>query len=365
MRRKWMLGLVAVLVVLGLAAVRVKRSREKADARPLPAVAPAVEVAAVTQGVVSETRHFLGEVSGAEEALLSSRILAPVTRVAVREGDHVRRGQVLVSLEAGELDTAVRASSAGVSSAEAAFRTQRDASARDRILFEAKAVSQEGWDRSRANEAAAQSRLVAARETLDAAQRRMGYASIVAPFDGVVSRRDVDPGDLAAPGRTLLVVVRGSGVRVRVKLPAEMLGGVVTGQPIWLDASNSRVEGRITRVFPAMDASHLATVEADLAKAPPGLVAGATLGVDVQVASAEGLVVPSRALLEGEAGAFVFRVTDGRTHPISVRTASRSQDGVVVTGPLRVGDRVVLAQPARLMTLAEGTPVSIASEERP
>jgi len=223
MRRKWVVGLLVGLLVVGLAAVRAKRAREKAGAKPLASLAPAVEVALVKRGVVAETRHFLGEVSGAEEALLSSRILAPVTSVTVREGDRVRRGQVLVRLEAGELETAVRATAAGVSSAEVAFTTQEGISARDHILFDAKAISQEDWDRSRAGDAAAESRLLEARQALDAARRRRAYATIEAPFDGVVARRDVDSGDLAVPGKPLLALVRGSGVRVRVKLPAEML----------------------------------------------------------------------------------------------------------------------------------------------
>ncbi len=108
-----------------------------------------------------------------------------------------------------------------------------------------------------------------------------------------------------------------------------------------------------------MDASHLATVEAELAVPPAGLVSGATVGVDVPVASAAGWVVPDRALLEGEAGAFVFRVREGRVHPVSVRVASRSQEAAVVAGALQDQDRVIVAQPSRLMTLAEGTPVTI------
>jgi RND family efflux transporter MFP subunit len=357
--RKWVAGLVVAALVVGLVAVRVKRAREKAGA-PAPApVAAAVEVAAVWEGTVTETRHFLGEVSGTEEALLSSRILAPVIGVAVREGDPVRRGQELVRLEAGELDTAVRAGAAGLSSADVASAAQRDASARDRVLFEAKAISQEDWDRSRSNQTAAESRLVAARETLDAARLRRDYAVIAAPFDGVVARRDVDPGDLAVPGKALLTLVRKGGVRVRVKLPAEMLSALTVGMPLFLDAPAGRIEGRVARVFPAMDASHLAVVEADLAVAPTDLVSGATVGVDVPVASAAGWVVPDRALLEGEAGAFVFRVSDGRAHPVSVRVASRSQEAAVVTGPLQDRDRVIVAQPSRLMTLAEGTPVTM------
>lgn len=362
MIRKGAAGLIVVLLALGLVAVRARRARERARAPRLVPAALAVEVAHVRQGSLTETRHFLGEVSAVEEAVLSPRILASVLVVTVREGDRVHRGQELVRLEAGELDNAVHAAAAGVSAAEVAASAQRDATARDRVLVDAKAISQEEWDRSRANAAAADARLLAAREALDSARRRRAYSVIEAPFDGVVSARTVDPGDLASPGKPLLTLVRQGGVRVRVKLPAGMLADVSPGGPLSLEAPAGPIGGRITRVFPAMDASHLAVVEADLKDAPQGLVSGATVGVDVEVGSASGWVVPARALLEGGQGAYVFRARVGHAQPLPVRVTARSRDEVVVSGPLQPGDEVVLAQPSRLMSLAEGTPLTVLTE---
>jgi RND family efflux transporter MFP subunit len=351
--------LAAVLVVLALAAVRVKRARERAGAPALAAAPAAFEVERVSRGTLRETRRFEAEVRGAEEALVSSRILAPVLAVSVREGDAVRRGQVLVRLEAGELEDAVESAAAAVSAAEVAHAAEREASARDRVLFEAKAIAQEAWDRSRASEAAAEARLLASRKSLDSAQRRREYALLSAPFDGVVARREVDPGDLAAPGKTLLVIVREGGVRVRVRLPGAMLAGLAPGRALLVESPGGPVEARVARVFPAMDATRLAVVEADLPAPPPGLVSGATVGVDVETGAAEGLLVPAGALLEGEAGAFVFRAREGRAEPVRVTIAARSGEGAAVTGDLREGDEVIVAQPSRLMTLAEGTPVAV------
>jgi RND family efflux transporter MFP subunit len=357
--RKWVAGLAVGVMVLGLATARAKRAREKAGAPVLASAPPAVEVAPVRRGTLRETRHFLGEVFGTEEALVSSRILAPIVTVSVREGDPVRRGQELVRLEAGELENAIHSAAAAVSAAEVASAAERDASARDRVLFEAKAIAQEAWDRSRASEAATQSRLLASREALDSARRRRDYAVITAPFDGLVARRDVDPGDLSVPGKPLLTLVRKGGVRVRVKLPPEMLAGLAAGRPLQLQGPEGPVEGRVARVFPAMDTAHLAVVEADVPDPPPGLVSGATVGVDVETGSAEGWIVPARALLEGQTQAFVFRAREGRAEPVPVKVTSRSSDAAVVGGDLGEGDEVIVAQPSRLMTLAEGAAVAV------
>jgi len=120
---------------------------------------------------------------------------------------------------------------------------------------------------------------------------------------------------------------------------------------------------------PAAGPSGLAVFEADLPKASPTFLPGATVSVDVTLGGARGLVVPLEALLDGERGTWVFVVTEGTgretqgtprgtVRPTQVRVVSQSADRAVVAGPLAEGDRVVVAQPARLMTLYDGMTVA-------
>lgn len=176
----------------------------------------------------------------------------------------------------------------------------------------------------------------------------------------------IDSGDPALPGKPLFKLVRQQTVRIRAQLPTEDLPRLQVGQPVTLTPDDLELEEKVSRVFPAMTAAHLAALEVDLTNPPPGLVSGATVGVDVHSSTAEGLSVVADALLEGDQGAHVFVVRDGMVHPVTVKVVDRSLDRAVVEGELKAGDRVIIARPARLMTLAEGMHVvEVAEAKRP
>ncbi len=371
-RLAWLV--VGVLIVAALVAVRAKRVRDSASAPTVEVVAPVVTVARVSRGDVVQTRHVLGTVLGADTTEVTPRLMSNVVSVNVREGEVVRRGAVLAVLDAREMEDSVGQSKARLAAAreqmaaaEVAFQAQETSTASDQVLFQAKAIAQEQWDRSRAAQAAASARREAARaevavadRALDQARTRLGYTRLAAPFDGVVSARRVDPGDLAVPGRPLLEIVRQGTVRVRAELPPEDLPALKAGTPVTLTLAEARLQTAVSRVFPALGPRHLVVIETDVQLPPPGFVSGATVAVDVHLRSASGLVVPADTLLEGEDGHWVFRVAGGVVHPVRVEIVNRSETQAVVTGDLHEGDDLVEARPSRLMTLAEGTAVSVA-----
>ncbi len=365
-------AVLSLLVIAGLVAVRAHRVREKEQAATVAPAPVVVAVARVRTGRAEDARRFLGEVAALDESPLAARVVSQVVRVTVREGDRVRRGQTLVELDPRELDDAVAAAEGavaaaaeGVAAAEQGYATERDATARDQVLVNARAIAREQWDRSQASLAmsrarleAARAQLTAGRRGLDSARTRRSYAVIQAPFDGVVSARQVSPGDLAAPGKPLITVVGTRGLLVRVKVPAESVAGISVGATIRVETAGAWQPVPVSRVFPAMDASRLATFEADL----PGsnLVPGSTVSVDVPHAAVTGLFVPEDAILESEKAQVIFVVADGRARMVPVHVLARNGAGdAIVTGALREGDRVVVGRPSRLMLLTTGAAVRI------
>jgi RND family efflux transporter MFP subunit len=358
MKKKRIIGIaVAVLIVAGLILVRVKRAHEIASASLVKEVPMAVQTAAVTEGRVVRTSHVLGTVIGAEETDLAPQVMARVLAIKVREGAVVQTGQLLARLDEREFQDAVTAAKAALSAAEVAYQAQRDATARDKRLFDVKAIALEEWQRSQAVEAATSAQLETAKQKLDQAQTQLGYCRIVAPTNGVVARRLADPGDLAVPGKPLLQLVSQQMVRVRAALPSQDFTALHIGQPVTLTTGGTTVHATVSRVFPAMGDNHLATFECDVTNPPAGYVSGATVGVDVQLSSAEGLVVPADALLESDKGAWVFAVDNGAVKPVEVKVIDRSPDMAAIEGNVRAGEPVILARPSRLMMLADGMKV--------
>ncbi len=367
---------ILILIVAALVMVRMKRVEERNHAPLVKIVPPTVITAPVTRSTVVHTRHVLGTVIGTDEAAIAPRVMADVLAVTVREGARVHKGQLLARLDPRELQDAVDEAQAGVeaareglAAAKTAYAARHATTGRDKTLFEAKAISQEQWDDSRAADAAAAARLAAAKAQLDVANKRLdqaktrlGYCTIRAPFDGLVSRRLVDPGDLGIPGKPLLMMVRQNKVRIRAEVPPEDFESLHIGQPVTLTLNDLTVQAQISRVFPAMGTAHLAAFEADLNNPPAGFVSGATVGVDIHLSSAEGLSVPADSLLEGENGAWVFKVVTDTIHPVKVTVEDRSDTAVVVKGHLAVGDLVIEARPSRLMTFADGMKVQLANQ---
>jgi len=358
-RKRILTALFTVLAVVALLAVRHERIVQKNEAPVLSEPATAVQVVEVRRGTLESVDHVLGEVYGADEADIAPRVSGQVMAVLVREGARVARGAVLARLDARELDDAEAEGQAEVEAARAAHQAQVAATARDSVLFVNDALSQEQWEGSQAARAAATGRLEVARRRLDQAKARLGYAVVRAPFSGVVSARMADPGDLAVPGRPVLRMVRQSAVRVRGTIPPALMTRLHPGTGADLTLGDERVHAAVSRIFPAMQGSHLATFEIDVADPAPGYVAGATVGIDLHLQSGAGLLAPLDALLEGDAGthAFVVNRTDDSTQTlrvVPVTVTTRSLDQAIVEGDLHEGDRVVVARPSRLMDLAAG-----------
>jgi len=377
-RGRWIWLLVVLVIVAGLALVRARRVREKVDAPTMADASIAVRVAPVTFGEVTEVRHVMGHVYAADESSVASRITAQVLTVPVRQGARVTTGALLAALDATDLEDAVAQADArllaareAVAAAKTAFVVRHDITARDKILYEAKAIARETYDLSLSAESAAR----AARETaiagldvadkaLDVARTRLGYTRITAPFDGVVAERLVDPGDLALPGKTLIRVVRDGLSRVRAEVPQEDFPLLHVGQAVRVQFSAGTIDAAVSRVFPAMGQAHLATFEIDLDDPPAGLVSGATSGVDIVLRSIGGLLVPRDAVLESDAGAFVFVVTDGLVRVVPIDVTGRGRDELVVaSADLSPGAHVVVARPSRLMTLSNGSRVEPSADE--
>ena len=161
-------------------------------------------------------------------------------------------------------------------------------------------------------------------------------------WPGGVPARLADPGDLAVPGKPLLRVVRQSAVRVRGSIPPELMTRLRPGTPVDLTLGDERVKATVSRIFPAMQGSHLATFEIDVRHPTPGYVAGATVGVDLHLQSGAGLLVPLDALLEGDAGTHAFVVDhagDGSPtlRAVALTVTTRSLDQAVVEGRVPVG----------------------------
>jgi len=373
MKKKSILLLIALLIVI--AAVLVLKNKEKKLAalpKPEPP-APTMQVAPVIQGALELSSHYLATIEPFNKSDLSPRITGAILSISKREGDPVRAGELLVTLDDRELqdrsvavNSEVLATRQRLAGAKSAYTTQKSVYARDEALFKAGAISKESLERSRATMDGARSVVDAYGESLKGqamntkvARTQAGYARITAPFSGVVSKRWAEPGDLAAPGKPILTVEKTSSYKVLAQLPQEELSGIRAGSKVKLTNGEQSMTAQVNRVYPALGKNMLATVEVLTSSSPFDLPSSATVGFDIVTRKVAGLVVPAQAVVKTGQGSFVYQIEAGLVRIVPVQLLGTGNGFSAISGELEAGAQVAVAQENKLLTLSQGTKVSV------
>jgi RND family efflux transporter MFP subunit len=279
------------------------------------------EVPVVVEGV--------GTVRAVEEAAVSARVVAVVAAVGVRVGDRVRRGQTLVELASPDLAAQDAAGAAAIRAAEVALaQAQRDYDRAD-YLYAREAATRVEWERARTALDQARAGLGQARGTAGAAAAAAGFARIAAPFDGVVTERNLDPGDLATPGTVILRIADDRAFRLEAVLDERVALGLRPGDPaeVAIDALDLTRATALAEVAPAAGAAHTSLVKADLPRTD-GLRSGQFGRLRVQTGVREALVVPAQAVRRvGAVASLRVIAADGSAQTRAVRLGATLADG--------------------------------------
>jgi RND family efflux transporter MFP subunit len=301
-----------------------------------------------------------GTVRAADTAALAAQIMGNLLAVNVREGDHVRQGQVLALIDDAQLRAGLERAQAAVSAAdhelaaaEAEYALASSTLKRYQELLEKKAASPQEFDEVNTRCQAASARRDMARSGqaqakagLAQATTLFSYTRIRAPFDGVVTEKRVDPGALAAPGMPLLTVEKSGRFRLEAMLDESNLRSVKPGEPVTvqLDAVNGqRFSGNVIEIVPAADpGSRTFLVKIELPP-NPGLRSGLFGRAYFTRGQRESLVVARTAVVDRGQLQGVFVVGPERIAELRYITLGKPQgDGVEVLSGLQPGDQVVL-----------------------
>lgn len=317
----------------------------------------AQEVSIQTTPVVVVARRLLAQqvtltlpttvdVQAVRDRVVASPSIAYVTTLPLFEGDHFRRGDLLVQLSTVPDSGQAQGSSLveTVAAAESRLKAERERLRRDQALYQIQGISREQLESAEASFAVARTRFVLAEENLH-------NATVVAPFSGVISQRLVQPGDLVTPGKTLLKIIDiRSGNRLLVSVPTSV-------QPTAL-----RVGEQVLPLHPWPKANSQGLRRYEARSQLGAFIPGQRITAQLVVfESAQAVFLPSACLLndDGRSATVLRLVDDSKTEQLHLVLAAAGIEGAATLDNRLIGQRVVCASLDILTRLAAGVPFSL------
>lgn len=345
----WLTGLIAC-------------SNDKQHTTATPEIVRDVTLLNVQKTTVPDYTEATGTVRAAQSAQLSSQVMGTITRVNVHEGDRVRRGEVLITIDAAQQRSAYASANAGlqasqenIAAADADYALAESTMRRYQTLFDKKSVSPQEYDEVKTRLAAAKARRDAAhagRTQAEAgvaeANTAIGFTTIRAPFDGLVVAKLADAGAMATPGVPLLAIEDPGRFRLEAIVDESQIGTVRLGEavPVVLDSlGNQTITGKVVQIVPMVDpASRTFTVKIDL-PSNPQIRSGLFGRARFARGESQSILVPHNALLHrGQLDAVYVVGKDDIAILRYVTLGKPSASDVEVLSGLENGERIV-AQP--------------------
>lgn len=330
----------ALVAAVALGACGSDPAPEEA-ARPVLVTHPA--------GADTSVSAFAGEVRAREESPLSFRVGGKLIERRVDVGDHVRKGDVLAVLDAGDLQAQARAAQAQLAAAQAELGRARADQARFAQLAGDQLVSRSALDAQNAAAAAAQGQVNAARASLDVARNQAGYSQLRAPADGVIATRNAESGQVVGAGQAVFALAADGSREVAFAVPEGAIGKFKPGQPVQVTVwsqPDRRWPGTVREISPAADpASRTFAARVSVDAPVDALQLGQSARVYLPVDGDAGLSVPLAALQRTGDAVAVF-VVDPATSMLKlqpIRVGPYGNDRVPVTHGLDADDWVVAA----------------------
>jgi RND family efflux transporter MFP subunit len=318
-------------------------------AAPAVAVDITVPTTVVQAGRAGRHLDMDGAIQPVRQATVSAQTAGNVLALHVKAGDRVQAGQALVRLDARVAAAGVAQSDAGLAQADANLRNTRTQLDRTRELRGQGYVSQSALDNAENQFKAAEAAVAQARAGRSQAALAQGFASVHAPFAGVVLATHLDTGDLAAPGRPIATVYAPGALRAVVQVPASQAATARAAQRIEVQLPDQRWVAPVKKTdLPTADAVSQ-TVEwrldlsgADSALLMPGQTvrvrfADAAASADQKLAT---LSVPDTAVLRRGELTAVYVAQDRQFVLRAIRAGSAQGGSTEVLAGLQAGERI-------------------------
>ena len=319
-----------------------------------------------------------GTVRARTSAPVSSRVMGYIGEIRVRPGDRVQAGQLLATIDARDMDVALRQSRAaeleaqsavleadnGIAAAAAQLALARATFTRMKTLHDQTSISNQEFDQAQATlrgaEASMQmaqskrkqleARIEQAKQMVESASIARSHTQLVAPFAGVVIERTADPGQLATPGMPLLTIEGNGSYRLEANVEESMLRNLRVGQraKVVVEAYGRTVEARIDEIVPAVDPQSRAFLVKAALPPDPSFRSGLFGRLLIGGGTRSSIVAPAGAITRRGELEFALVAENGAARTRMLTVGERREGFVEIRSGLVPGERIIHPRPSGL-----------------
>ncbi|MCF7568490.1 efflux RND transporter periplasmic adaptor subunit [Sabulilitoribacter arenilitoris] len=307
--------------ILTLLVTLILSNCESEDKNNVANNSPAI-IIKVNQVEASGNSPFLsasGKIQAKNSADLSTRMMGYVNKVHVNVGDQVSKGQLLVSINNADLQAKKAQVNARITEATAAFNNAQKDYNRFKNLFASSSASQKEMDDITANFEIAKARLEAANQMKNEIKAQFTYSNISAPFNGIITSKNVKVGDMANPGMPLISIETPDVFEVMAMVPETEISSIKTGIPVnvLVKSVNKTLKGKVTEVSSsAKNTGGQYLVKIDLDRTETNILSGmfATVQFSVEKKTKSPMVlIPQDAIVTNGQLSGVYTVSQSNT----------------------------------------------------
>ena len=304
-------------------------SAESADA-PRPSL---VTTVALEKGSVNPLQNFVGTLYYDKQSRLASEIEGVVERLLFREGQKVRKGEILVQLDSKVLQANARAKASALEALKAELtRVERDLK-RAKALLERDSISQSSYDQSFYAAKQLHAQAAAMRSELDALNIQLEKSRIKSPFDAVVTARYIEVGEWVGKGSAVATLVATDTLEARLNIPARLIETLRSNTRFTASIGDRDIDVTLKSVIPVADAAtRTFPVELDVPEST-GLIEGMRIDVKVPtLKESEALLIPRDAVIKRFGQTVVFAAVDGKAVMLPVQVIGYKHDLAAIAG---------------------------------
>ena len=354
----------ALITAAALAAACKGTNTTKAATTPNAMIVGPENIAIVKAQEIRSGPALSGNLEPEVQATVRAEVGGAVLQTHAEQGDHVSAGQTLVNIDDSALREAELAAQSAVTNAQNTADVAKRQLDRSETLLKAGAIAERDLELTRNQYSSAQAALANAKAQLANAQKQLSKATIVAPFSGSVSARQVSAGDIVQTGTALFTIVNPSTMRLEASVPADQLSAVRIGAPVDFSVNgypNRQFTGHVTRINPIADpTTRQVRIIVSLPNSSGTLVGGLFADGHVASETRNAPVVPLTAVDERGLKPFVMLIKNGVVQKAEVVLGIRdaASETVEVRSGLQPGDTLLLGA-AR--GISEKTPVKVSA----